>query len=347
LLVLATGLIAYPVSFLVQMISVDSGHRIASAYASWIASAFSPGALPTIVPRLITLLLVIAVILAAVVGVRARRRGRWWPEVTGSPWTAEPGLRHVQGLLWQLFRGPTTVREPPPAEFSRRYAELLAENLGQPGFRELIIAAVDLETRSDLIFASLSGARRQPFFNRRGVSGELIDLAGAGRSHVLDALAGALMPPALCEPHAIAFSPESYWKGESHRITDRPAAVGRLMIELAAAGVEQVIVVSAVADRSAPHRLGKLGVTLEARLAEHLAAHEAAAVRDGIVAHSPRFSNVFLIQPAHNPVGPFDFSGSYDERSDRFQGVRELVDRGYQDGYRQFIEPVVGGEGGT
>jgi len=39
---------------------------------------------------------------------------------------------------------------------------------------------------------------------------------------------------------------------------------------------------------------------------------------------------------------PLDLGGVYDERSDRRQTVAELVDRGYEDAYRQFIEPVVG-----
>jgi hypothetical protein len=35
----------------------------------------------------------------------------------------------------------------------------------------------------------------------------------------------------------------------------------------------------------------------------------------------------------------------YDERSDRIQSLSELMDRGYEDAYRQFIEPVVGAGG--
>jgi hypothetical protein len=35
----------------------------------------------------------------------------------------------------------------------------------------------------------------------------------------------------------------------------------------------------------------------------------------------------------------------FDERSDRPYSVAELVDRGYEDAYRQFIEPVVGASG--
>ena len=58
-----------------------------------------------------------------------------------------------------------------------------------------------------------------------------------------------------------------------------------------------------------------------------------------------RFAGLYVIRPAHNPVGPLDFGGVYDERSDRRYAVAELVDRGYEDAYRQFIEPVVAASG--
>jgi len=353
LLVLATGLVAYPASFLVQMISVDSGIRIAMAYTAMIAAAFAPSALPTVIPRLVTLLLASAFGVLAVTAIRSRKevppgtghrdRGRWWARLVGSPWTAEPGLRHFQQLLWQVFQGPTAAKQPPLAEFSRRYTELLVENLGQPGFREVILTTLDLETRTDLVFAALAESRRKKFFHRDVPAGDLIDLAGVGRNQILAAVAGALSVPVLTEAPLIAFSPESYWKGETHRTCDRPAAIGRLLSELSFAGVKQVIIASAVADRSAPHRLSKTPGTLESRLADHLSAAEAAAIRDAVSAHGTHFEGVFLVQPAHNPVGPFDFAGAYDERSDRFQSLGELVDRGYEDAYKQFIEPMVGG----
>ena len=47
----------------------------------------------------------------------------------------------------------------------------------------------------------------------------------------------------------------------------------------------------------------------------------------------------------HNPVGPLDFGGVYDEHSDRMLPLAELIDRGYGDAYRQFIEPIVGAGG--
>ena len=56
-------------------------------------------------------------------------------------------------------------------------------------------------------------------------------------------------------------------------------------------------------------------------------------------------ARVFTIRPSHNPIGPFDFGGGYDDRSDRRQPLDELMSRGYEDAYHQFIEPVVGASG--
>jgi predicted acylesterase/phospholipase RssA len=351
LLVLATALVAYPLSFLVQMVSVDAGFRLAAAYADMVRYAFAPAMLPTVIPRLATLCVAIAFIVLAVAAARRRPdiaygkgnrdRGRWWARIIGALWSTEPGLHHFRASLWHLFRGPATAKEPTAADLSRRYTELLFENLGQPGFRELIVATLDVETRSDLVFAAIGDARRRTFFQRS--RGDLIDLSGVGRSQVLDALAAAMCVPMLTEPHLIAFSPESYWKGEAHRTCDRIGAVARLLEELAAAGVEQVIVVCPDSDRSGPHRLTRPAGSLRSRVAEHLAAAEAAVVRDAVALHRKRFKGLVVIQPLHNPVGPLDFEGAYDERSDRHQGLSELMDRGYEDAYRQFVEPIVGG----
>jgi hypothetical protein len=38
--------------------------------------------------------------------------------------------------------------------------ELVAENLGQPGFRELLVTVHDMDTRRDLIFALLAQNHR-------------------------------------------------------------------------------------------------------------------------------------------------------------------------------------------
>src|SRR5262249_51183340 len=123
------------------------------------------------------------------------------------------------------------------------------------------------------------------------------------------------------------------------------AALVRLLEEASAAGAEQVILVSADAPLDRAHALSARQVDPRALLADYLAGEETASTRDAVTALFDRFSGVFQIQPAHNPIGPFAFAGSYDERSDRVQPLKELMDRGYEDAYRQFIEPVVGASG--
>jgi hypothetical protein len=58
-----------------------------------------------------------------------------------------------------------------------------------------------------------------------------------------------------------------------------------------------------------------------------------------------RFRAVYQIRPAYNPVGAFDLGGAYDERSDRHHPLSEVMERGYEDAYRGFVEPVVAASG--
>jgi len=81
------------------------------------------------------------------------------------------------------------------------------------------------------------------------------------------------------------------------------------------------------------------------RLGEFHATAEAGALRDAMEMARLRFDSVYVINPAHNPVGPFDVRGAYDEASDRRQDLSELMALAYEDAYHQFIEPVVGASG--
>jgi hypothetical protein len=279
---------------------------------------------------------------------RRRRLGLAWTLV-GSPLAAGPVVSRVAGELWNLIRGAAPVAAPPPRELGRRYVELLLENLGQPGFREVLIAAHDMDARRDLIFALLGDAHRSRFFGRP-VAGEnalrlteAFDLTGIARDHAFDALASALAVPIATEPHLITFATEGPWRGETHRVCDRPGALARLLEEVSIAGAEQVILLSASAPSARPHELSAGRADVRGRAGEQLAAFEAAGLRDVLEHFGGRFAGLFVIRPAHNPLGPLDFGGVYDERSDRRHTLGELVDRGYEDAYRQFIEPVVGG----
>jgi hypothetical protein len=201
------------------------------------------------------------------------------------------------------------------------------------------------------VFALMSSEGRTRFFGVHsgtvdaGRRAELVDLGGTGRDHVMDAITAALAVPILTEPHLVTFGTDTFWRGETHRACDRPAALVRLLEEVSAAGAEQVIIVSADTPLDRAHALSARHVDPRALLADYLAGAETAATRDGVTALFDRFSGVFQIQPEHNPIGSFAFGGAYDERSDRVQPLKELIDRGYEDAYRQFIEPVVGASG--
>ena len=74
-------------------------------------------------------------------------------------------------------------------------------------------------------------------------------------------------------------------------------------------------------------------------------ATKAGPLRDAVENARLRFDAIFITRPSHNPVGPFDFLGAYDEGSDRHHSLQEVMVLGYEDVYRQFIDPIVGGSG--
>lgn len=360
LLLLATAVLVGIAGLLLTLVGLEgAGSTMTAGYSRWIAALFSPDSLPTVIPRLVlftilagVLMLIGGVLLAARQGgmKRRTRQGFAWTLV-GCPLSAATISLRASTELWNLIRGAAPLGVPPSPELGRRYVELLVENLGQPGFRELLTIAHDMDARRDVVFALLQEAHRARFFGRPAVGdhaprqSEAIDLAGAGRDHAMDALEAALAVPIATEPHLVTFAAESPWRGETHRVCDRPGALARLLEEVAIAGAEQIILLSASPPPARAHELSSGRADVRGRAGEQLAAFEAAALRDVLEHFGGRFAGVFVIRPAHNPLGPLDFGGVYDERSDRRHTLAELVDRGYEDAYRQFIEPVVGASG--
>lgn len=351
--------LVYPLAYLLGVIGLAGGEWLTTRFGRLVEWVFAPAVLPIWLPRLIVvalvLLLGVLVCSAGLAWMRARAqrrtRGALWWVLLGAPLDVSRTLGWFADGLWKLMRGATSIARPGPEDLGQRYTELLSENLGQPGFRELLITAHDLDGRRDLVFALLSEPYRRRFFRRRGgeTQGdrhlETLDLAGDARRHGFDALAAALSLPVATEPWLVRFSPGSSWRGETHRVCDRPDAIGRLLDEVAQAGAEQVILVSALPGPTGPHALGAGRRDGRGRIGEALSAIESAAVRDAMTSRAGLFQAVFEIHPVHNPLGPFDFAGCYDERSDREMPLAELLQRGYDDGHRQFVGPVVGASG--
>jgi hypothetical protein len=360
LLLLGLAVLVGMAGFLLTLVGLTgAGSSLTAGYASWIHTWFSPGALPLIVPRLVLLGVVLAAVAIVVRigagrmirGVRRRSTGGLLWRLVGTPLCAARTVEVFAAELWALIRGAAPLQQPRGPELARRYVELLAENLGQPGFRELVVVLHDVDARQDLVAAFLAEPHRPRFFARPapgpgpGRAGEVLDLAGVGRDHAMDVLAASLALPIATAPHLVTFPREGPWRGETHRLCDRPGSLGRVLEEVAAAGAEQVILLSATPRAARPHEMHAARGDVAGSAGEQLAAFEAAALRDVVEQFTGRFAGLYVIRPDHNAVAPFDFGGSYDERSDRTYTLGELVDRGYEDAYRQFIDPVVGASG--
>jgi len=333
----------------------NAGAWLTTTYTRWIDAMFAPSAVPTVIPRLVLFALLVAAAILTVAALatllreRGRRRSRgaaFW-RLLSAPLTAESLVARCSSEIWNLIRGAAPLAAPTRTQLSRKYVELLADNLGQPGFRELLLIVHDVDARRDLVLSLLSPEHRSRFFSRPSAEpgwrqAEAFDLAGVPRDHAMDALAAALSVPLATDPHLMTFAADGPWRGETHRVCDRPESLGRLIEEAGNAGAEQIILVAPSPPAARPHELSAGRADLRGRAGEHVAAFEAASLRDVQEQFAGRFASFFVIRPDHHPLGAFDFKGVYDQRSDRVQTLSELVDRGYEDAYHQFIEPVVG-----
>lgn len=359
-LALLAALLIYPLGFLLGVLGVSSGTALAAAYHAVVQRAFDPAFLPSVLPRalMISLAAFLAVLAVLMVTVLVPRRGArrrtdrapvWW-RILGAPLSSRSAVDAVADGIWRIVGGAAGARRPGMVELSRAYAELLRENLGQPGVRELLLTVHDLDVRRDFVFGMIDERHRRDFFRASAAGGgdrrraECFDLAGVARDHVMDCVRAGLSFPVATEVQVIGFPPESYWCGEAHRACERPGAVARLLDELPAAGIEQVILVGAFPEVEGPHGLGVPRGDWRGRVSDTLAGLEATALRAALAAPRP-FSSLFVIEPTYNPVGPLDVAGCYDQRSDRLVTLAEVIDRGYEDAYRQFIDPVVGASG--
>ena len=354
LLLLLVTLAVYLVSLLLSLASLtDAAASTTRAYHAMLDALIAPEALPTVMPRAVVLVLLVT--LAALVvswwaarrAARARKRvgGAFWQRVVGAPLSSARLFDVVTTQLWELVRGLVTAPRPALPEFGRRYVELLAENLGQPGFRELLLTAHDVDARRDISVTLLAEPHRAAFHDRRSDGrpreGETIDLAGVQRDAIVTVIEAALSVPLVTEAARLVYPADSYWRGETHRLVDRPGCLLHLIDETAAAGAEQAIIVSAAPPPAGPHQLRSTTADIAGQTGEVLRGIETASLAEAERVARARFTSCFVIRPSYNPIGPFEFGGTEDEASDRRMTLDELMARGYQDAYQQFIEPVV------
>ena len=350
--VIALGLVVFPIDFVLRIVGGSGAPGLVARYLALAQSAFAPEALPTLLPRLVLIVLGVAALGAVWDGWHHRgRRSRgdtWWGALR-PPLSSQAAVDHCWRMMWDLVRGATPLKTPSPADLGRRYTEMLTENLGQPGFRELLVAVHDIDAHRDLIFALVADGKRRDLVRRPTIAAaerrraEVFDLAGVARDHIVDVVAASLTVPLATEWHTVTFAPDAYWRGETHRLGDRPGSLIRIVDELIELGVEQIVLVSAAPESPGPHALADVRLDGRGRLGEYVQSSEAGVLRDATTTTAG--VRIYTIRPAHNAVGPFDFGGGYDDRSHRRQPLAELMNRGYEDAYHQFIEPVVGASG--
>lgn len=354
LLLLVAAALFYALSTTAALVSLPSlSVRIVGWYQRVLEWLFDPPILPTLLPRLlvVAVLTVLGVLsVTAWMAYRAerskrRRQGAFWWRLIGSPIDGrEPGALFVE-TIWDLVRGASKEPKPTAEEIGRRYVDLLVDNFGQPGFHEVIVALHDVDARRDLIGGVLDASSRAAFESRETGTGqreaEMVDFTGPQREMLTTFLEGAMRIPVATAPAILAFPNDSFWQGERHRVCDRPELASRLVDELVGVGIEQIVLIGAAPPPSQPHQMRAQPIDLRGRIGELVRSIEGAALTDAAVAASARLSNVFIIRPDHNPIGPFDFPGTYDDASDRQRSIAELIEQGHADAYRRFIDLAV------
>ena len=290
-------------------------------------------------------------------------RKRWrFAEAFEAFLDAEPGLDRLRRGLWEIARGAALTGAPgSESELGRRYVALLSENLGELGFRELILRVADLDRGRPLVFALLRD--EDPARARE----DGVDLRAPGQDGLFfDALATGLLFPVALPLRRVAFPKGALHAGETHRLTDATLVPGCGIAEALEAGADQVLVVTGAPEEPGPptRRRGPLArVDATLRALEQQAAAEIEATErtnrmvstlghrvgggrgaweDPATGRVAREVDLWVIRPRRRTLGPTELDGASDPATEVLQTTDDLVERGFKDAYRQFIEPVVG-----
>lgn len=307
-------------------------------------------------------LAMLAIIVLSALWLRDRRR---FAEAFESFLDAGPGLARLRGAVWQVAGG-AAARTPAPSEpeLGRRYSALLADNLGEPGFRELVLRVADLDRGGPLLFVLFKDGADP---RREGVLADAVDLRVPGQDALFfDALATGLLCPMAMPLRRVSFPKGAVHAGETHRLTDASFVPGSGIAEAVAAGAEQVIVVTGVPERAAPlarrrgplARIDAAARALEAQASREIDETERFNRLAGTLGHrtsdgrgawedpaTGRVSaevDLWVIRPERRALGPMELDGVRDPATEVLQTTEDLVELGFRDAYRQFVEPVVG-----
>jgi hypothetical protein len=255
-------------------------------------------------------------------------------------------------------------------EISRRYVAALWEGLEQPGFRELILRVADLDSGQALVVAVLREGPRTALqaMIARSRQRELIDLTAPSQEGLFcDTVLTGLLPPGVAPLRRYSFPKGSTFAGETHRLAESTLTLGTGLAEAIGAGAEQLILVTATPEdvKRQPRRRGFWGMlegilaTLERqsvesdiedlarsnRIIETLGHEDGSGCRawqDPVTGHVHRAVDLYVIRPQWRGLGLLQFDGVRDPVTEVVETPKDLLDQGYRDAYRCFVEPVVG-----
>jgi len=322
-------------------------------------------------------LLGLALLVAGFLGQLAMRR-RSILEAVEAALDPRRGQNRLASGLWHVARGAALSGAPPNLrELGKRYVTLLADNLGQPGFRELIVRVADLDGGGALPFVVLQDAQRASFLSGRMRSKDArsdghpraVDLRSAGHADLLfEAVVTGILAPLAAPVRRVTFPRGGLYGGQTRRLADATLTAGSGLAEALAAGAEQVVLVSAAPESGGPaRRRGPRAVldgalaTLERQALErdvdeaerinrlvdtlgHRTADGRRAWEDPATGRHYHDFALYVIRPARRVLAPLELDGARDPSTDVVETPADLLEQGYRDGYRQFVEPVVGAE---
>ena len=304
--VLLLAIFVYPIALVLGMAGLQSGSRLVEFFLAFLgvclrarrAAIVDPTAVAAAVHRGVDRArggrLAGAISIAAVspvdgqLAVDAARAHRWTPVCA---------IGQATEAVWRLLKGSATIRTPDPRISAAATPSCWARTSDSRDFGELLLVAHDLDAHRDLVFGLVRDPFRRALFPPPGrhvvAPRRSARPVERGAGFVADVLAAALSVPGVSDPRLVEFAPDAYWRGETHRLIDRPASFGRLLEESAAAGAEQVVIVAAAADPPGPHELRPPRLDGLGRVGEHIASAETAAVADAIRHLHHRFQSLY------------------------------------------------------
>jgi hypothetical protein len=375
LLPLAVALLAglmFPLLLIVDLVAPGAPSRLLGQLSVAPAAVRAPYLAALAAPVFVLCVLALAFLVRALW--RDRRR---LAEAFEAPFEASRARERLLRSLWEVARGIALQgAAPSAAELGKKYVALLAENLGQPGFRELILRAGDLEAGCALPFVLLQEPQKAAFAaaRARGPRSRLdglpsaVDLQTPEHAALLfDAVLTGVLSPPLLAPARVAFPRGGVHAGETRRLADTTLVGGSGLAEALEAGAEQVVLVSgspAAATlpprRRGPRALADAGLAALERQALERDVEEAQRLlrmvqtlghraEDGVRAWQDpetgrlyREFSLYVLRPESRGLWPFELDGALDPASEVEQTLQDVLELGYRDAYRLFVEPVVG-----